>query len=494
MTTYSRRDFLAAGAAMLAGSQFSIRAYGQNKTPVRLTATSRTLDINNRPATVLGLTGPRGQGLLLDPGERFQVDLTNDLAEPTIIHWHGQIPPNVQDGVPDMPQPLLQPGETRSFDFAPQPGTHWMHSHVPVQEMRLLAAPLIVRRAEDLSADRQEVVLFLHDFAFKTPEEVLEEITSGGGEGHGGAATPGSAPGMDHGNMPGMNQGGGAGMGSMSMDMDNMAMDLNDYDWDAYLANDRTLADPEIVQVERGGRVRLRVINAAAATVFWIDTGEVEARLVAVDGHEVRPVAGSRFGLAMGQRLDLEVDLPNEARAWPVLALREGARERTGIVLAVAGASINKIEARSETDAPAFDTGLAQESGLVAIDTLAHRPVDRGHMIMLGGSMQPYVWTIDGATWGKHRPIAATSGERVELMFHNMSMMGHPMHLHGHAFQVVGINMRRFEGARRDTVYIPPMTMITVALDAGEAASWMLHCHHMPHLATGMMTELRIAA
>jgi FtsP/CotA-like multicopper oxidase with cupredoxin domain len=115
-------------------------------------------------------------------------------------------------------------------------------------------------------------------------------------------------------------------------------------------------------------------------------------------------------------------------------------------------------------------------------------------MIMLGGSMQPYVWTIDGATWGKDRPVAATSGDRVELMFHNMSMMGHPMHLHGHAFQVVGINRRRFEGARRDTVYIPPMSMVTVALDAGEAASWMLHCHHMPDLATGMMTEFRIAA
>ena len=57
-----------------------------------------------------------------------------------------------------------------------------------------------------------------------------------------------------------------------------MAMDLNDYDWDAYLANDRTLSDPEVVQVERGGRIRLRVINAAAATVFWIETGGAEAR------------------------------------------------------------------------------------------------------------------------------------------------------------------------------------------------------------------------
>ncbi len=391
-----------------------------------------------------------------------------------------------------MPQPLLTPGETRSFDFAPLPGTHWMHSHVPMQEMQLLAAPLIVRRPEDVAADRQEAVLFLHDFSFKAPEEVMEEILRG----HGGKHVNGDAdatPGMDH---SGMDHGAGA-MGDMSENMGSMdmsAMDLNDYDWDAYLANDRTLSDPEIVQMEKGGRVRLRIINGASATVFWIDTGAVEGRLVAVDGHEVQPVAGSRFGVAMGQRLDIEIDLPNEGGAWPVLARREGARERTGIVLATSGAAVKKISSLAETEAPAFDIDLGQEARLRAIDTLPAREADRTHMVMLGGSMQPYVWTIDGATWGGHRPIQATSGQRVELMFHNMSMMGHPMHLHGHAFQVVGINNRRFAGARRDTVYVPPMSMVTVALDAGEAANWMLHCHHMPHLESGMMTEFRVTA
>ena len=163
--------------------------------------------------------------------------------------------------------------------------------------------------------------MFLHDFSFKPPEQVLAEIGAGhGAGGHGdhgaGVATPGrqtdAMAGMDHGSgrmMPtgNMPMGGMMGMGGMS----GMAMDLNDYDWDAYLANDRTLSDPEVVRVERGGRVRLRVINAAAATVFWIDTGTAEARLVALDGHAVQPLAGFRFGLAMGQRLDLEIDLPN---------------------------------------------------------------------------------------------------------------------------------------------------------------------------------------
>lgn len=339
MNTLSRRGFLAAGAAAVAAAQLPRAALAQSTPPISLSAATRTLDIDGRAATVFGLAGPRGQGLILDPGQRFRVDLTNDLDVGTIIHWHGQIPPNAQDGVPDMPMPLLAPGETRSYDFKARPGTHWMHSHVPIQEMQLLAAPLIVRSQEDLADDRQEVVMFLHDFSFKSPEEVLAEISGGhGGAGHGPHAGHGAgfaAPpmqGMDHGAtghgaMGGMPMGNMPGMAGM-MGMGAMAMDLNDHDWDAYLANDRTLSDPEVVQVERGGRVRLRVINAAAATVFWIDTGAARARLVAVDGHAVQPVAGSRFGLAMGQRLDLEIDLPNEGGAWPILALREGAPDR----------------------------------------------------------------------------------------------------------------------------------------------------------------------
>ncbi|KGF67803.1 copper oxidase [Hoeflea sp. BAL378] len=498
MNTLSRRGFLAASATAIAAAHLPRVAFAQSAAPLALSAATRTLDIDGRAATVYGLAGPGGQGLTLDPGQRFHVQLTNNLDVSTIIHWHGQIPPNMQDGVPDMPMPLLAPGETRSYDYETQPGTHWMHSHVPIQEMQLLAAPLIVRSVEDLKADRQEVVLFLHDFSFKAPAEVLEEI-AGGADHDAGNAVPGM-PGMNHGGMGNRPMGGMMGMGQNAMPMGSMpgmggmAMDLNDYKWDAYLANDRTLSDPEVVQVERGGRIRLRVINASAATVFWIDTGAALSRLVAVDGHGVQPLSGTRFGLAMGQRLDLEIDLPNEGGAWPMLALREGARERTGLILATPDAEIRRIDAVAETEAPAFDTDLAQESRLIALNALRDRPVDRRHMLMLAGSMQPYGWTINGAAWGRHQPVVARSGERVVLSFHNMSMMAHPMHLHGHSFQVVGLNGRPVSGALRDTVHVPPMSMVDVALDAGEAARWMLHCHHMPHLASGMMTEFAVTA
>ena len=484
----TRRGFIAASAAMAAFTAFPRFAFAQSA-PLSLTATTRVLEIDGKAATVYGLiNGAGGQGLILDPGQRFRVDLTNSLDVDTIIHWHGQLPPNVQDGVPNLPMPLLKPAEMRSYDYAPNPGTHWMHSHVPVQEMNLLAAPLIVRSAEDVAADRQEVVMFLHDFSFRPPEEVLAEIT-GGMAGHDMAAMGDANSGME-----GMDMSGGdmSGMDMSGMEMGGMVMDLNDFNFDAYLANDRTMSDPEVIAVERGGRVRLRIVNASAATTFWIDTG-LPARLVAVDGHAVVPMAGTRFGMAMAQRLDIEIDLPGDG-AFPILALREGARERTGLILASAGAAVSKVSGLSEADHPAFDLDLAQEASVQAVTPLAARPVDRAQMIMLAGAMQPYVWTIDGQTWDTHKPIEAKSGERVELMFHNMSMMAHPMHLHGHVFQVVKINGRAINGAMRDTVYVPPMAQVTVALDAGEAARWMLHCHHMPHLSTGMMTEFAVSA
>ena len=143
MTLISRRGFLAASAATLSTAALPRFAMAQNA--ISLSAATRVLDVNGRAAIVFGLEGPSGQGLVLNPGQRFRASLTNRLDVPTLIHWHGQIPPNEQDGVPDLPQPMLQPDETRSYDYEPLPGTYWMHAHIPLQEMNLLAAPLIVR-------------------------------------------------------------------------------------------------------------------------------------------------------------------------------------------------------------------------------------------------------------------------------------------------------------------------------------------------------------
>lgn len=441
---------------------------------VRLTTGTRTIDVNGKAATVFGLTGPDGRpGLVLDQEAGFHVDLVNGLAEDTLIHWHGLTPPFAQDGVPDNPAPMLKPGETRAYDFdLAYSGTNWMHAHT-LQEQAMLAAPLIIRSRQDRAADEQEVTLFLHDFSFRSPDELLADLT-GGKSGNGGMSMDHSQ--MNHGGMS-MN-----GMSMQGMDMGGMFMDINDIYYDAYLANDRTLDDPEVITVEKGGRIRLRVINAATSTAFSLDLGALSAELIAVDGQAIKPIKASLVPLTMAQRADVRITIPVEGGTFPILALREGAPERTGIVLATKGAAIERLSVKGEASGPRLD--LAFEAGLSALDPLTDKQA-RQSSISLVGNMMSYRWGLEGAD-----NLGASMGERLEFVLTNHSMMAHPMHLHGHHFQVVAINGNRFSGAMRDTVLVPPMQQVTIAFDADNPGRWAFHCHHLYHMVTGMMTFL----
>jgi FtsP/CotA-like multicopper oxidase with cupredoxin domain len=211
-TLLSRRQVIASGVALAGAMPFLAReqaaAAPEPRTAgLRLTAGTRTLAVNGKPARVFGLVGPNGKpGITLSPGERFQVDLVNQAGTSTLVHWHGQLPPWKQDGFPWPQTPPIPVGDTRSYDYKPITGTYWMHSHHGMQEQCLMTAPLIVRGAEDVRADRQEVVLMLYDFSFRTPDDLLAGLTKSNGS---QSAMPKSgmdkAMNMRSGSMGGMN-------------------------------------------------------------------------------------------------------------------------------------------------------------------------------------------------------------------------------------------------------------------------------------------------
>ena len=144
-------------------------------------ATKRTLEVNGKAASVMGLLQPNGaQGMSCVVNDPFQVVLENKLTVPTAIHWHGLHPPNNEDGVPGVTQPPIRPGASVFYNFPIQPaGTHWMHSHQGLQEASLLAAPLIVHDTADQALDEQDVVVFLSDFSFTPPEEIYAKLRQG---------------------------------------------------------------------------------------------------------------------------------------------------------------------------------------------------------------------------------------------------------------------------------------------------------------------------
>ncbi len=468
----TRRQFLASAAAVpLVGLAWPARAE-----VAEMSISTRQIEVLGRAATVYGINGYDGQlGFYGRAGDRFQLGIQNDTDIGIVTHWHGQVMAAEGQDRSYTGGGELAPGAVDQMDFALTPGTHWMHSH-QLSEQLLMAAPMICREAD--AEDIQEHVIMLHDFSFKTPEDILAAL--GGSDMHAGGASGGmDMAGMDHsgGDMAGMAMSGG------------MMVHANDVAYDAYLANDRTLADPEVVQVEAGTKLRLRIINGGTATAFWIDPGVLASTAIAVDGSACQPLAAKAYPMAQGQRLDLLVTIPPEGGAFPIFAQVEAAKMRTGIVLATAGAQLSRLSDMAAADSPHLDTSF--DAGLRAVDALPERAGQMAHLML--GEEPGYRFTINGKVHGEDVPIAAKVGERLELMFMNTGMMMHPMHLHGHHFQVVDVGAGRFSGPRRDVVTVPPGGMVTVVVDLDKRGSWFLHCHHLYHMATGMMTEVRVS-
>jgi FtsP/CotA-like multicopper oxidase with cupredoxin domain len=468
-SSLTRRHFLVAAGAVTAGCLPALA----EANPQNLFIDTRSLDVKGRSARVFGIQTPQGRsGLDLTLGRIFDVSVENRLGEETLLHWHGLTPPTAMDGVPMLSGPLMKPGERRGYSFPnTRAGTHWMHSHFGLQEQRLLAAPLIIREDAEPLVDEQEHVIMLHDFTFRDPQEILEELQGGGGAhaGHSGQ----QAQTADSGH---------AGHGAKQEGM--MAASMNDVVFDAMLANDRTLDDPEVVKAEKGGRFRLRIINACAATNLWVDLGDIEGELIAVDGNAVYPVKGKQFPLAIAQRADIRLALPPGSGAFPILFQSESVALRSGIILQSGDGQVTKLSDQGE---PGRALDLEMEAGLRSVAELPDEPVVRTEMVMLTGGGADYIWGLNGKPSMHDVLFTVREGERLEVMMHNMTNMAHPMHLHGHYFKVTGIGNRKFDGAVRDTIHVPAGETVTIRFDADNPGTWAFHCHHLYHMNSGMM-------
>jgi FtsP/CotA-like multicopper oxidase with cupredoxin domain len=201
-----------------------------------------------------------------------------------------------------------------------------------------------------------------------------------------------------------------------------------------------------------------------------------------VDGEDLaEPLPVSTLPLAVAQRADVLLDLPEGGAALPILFRREGARERTGVILQPPGAAISRLDGMGAA-APAL--GMELEARLHGPSAPAR--ASRTVVMPLTGDMAAYRWGM-----GDGSPIQLRRGERLEIEMRNTTMMSHPMHLHGHHFQVVAIEGRRLAGALRDTVLVPPMQRVTIAFTAENPGPWPFHCHHLYHQVRGMETLLR---
>ena len=154
-------------------------SFAQEPAPTILKLRRRTIEVNGKAASVLGIERNGGvQGLTTQVGDRFRVRVENELNEPSLVHWHGLTPPWREDGVAFVSGPPIPAGGKADYDFPLTfGGTYWMHSHYGLQEQALMDAPLIILQP-GRDEDRQEIVVTLNDFSFTPARQIFASLIS----------------------------------------------------------------------------------------------------------------------------------------------------------------------------------------------------------------------------------------------------------------------------------------------------------------------------
>jgi FtsP/CotA-like multicopper oxidase with cupredoxin domain len=399
-----------------------------------------------------------GREIRVGAGDIVDAELVNRLPVETSIHWHGVALRNDMDGAAGVTQPPVGPGGRFRYRFvAPDPGTYWLHPHTGTQLDRGLYAPLIVEDPAEPGRYDAEWVVLLDDWLDGTgtdPDRTLAGLRQGSGMGH-----------MHTG------VGGGRLLGG----------DAGDVSYPYYLVNGRVPSAPALFTGRPRQRMRLRFVNAGSDTAFRVALGGHRLTVTHTDGFGVDPLETDALLIGMGERYDAEVTLADGV--FPLVAVAEG---KDASAFALVRTSSGSAPGHGTRPAE-LDRAVAGYDDLHATDAarLTGRSADVVHRVTLTGGMMGYDWGINGRRYdGSAPPLGVREGQRVHVTFENATMMWHPMHIHGHTFQIGD------SGPRKDTAIVLPHSRLTCAFDARNPGQWMVHCHNTYHAEAGMMTTL----
>ena len=265
-------------------------------------------------------------------GDLARIHVTNTMDVPSSVHWHGLLLPNEQDGVPGLTTPGIRPGDTHTFEIPIRhAGTYWYHSHTALQEQRGVYGAIVIEpdaaeasaegaidHAGRITMDRgpeRDVVLVLSDWTRKDPMEVMRLLKRGSEY---FSVEKGTAQ-----SLWGALRAGEFGSVFRRSLQRMPPMDISDVAYDAFLVNGST---ETVIAAEPGERLRLRVVNAAASTYFYLGIAGRPFRIVASDGADVDPLETDRLLMAIAETYDIVVEVPEDGR----LEFRATAQDGSG--------------------------------------------------------------------------------------------------------------------------------------------------------------------
>lgn len=583
-TTVSRRDILQhslglgsvlAWNAMLPSWASPNGTHQESKTKhgntlsgdhIELSVKNSPFRIGRRKGHAVTVNGSLPAPLIrLREGQNVRLSVTNHLNEDTSIHWHGLLLPFHMDGVPGISFPGIKPHETFTYEFPViQSGTYWYHSHSNLQEAQGHFGPIVIDPADGdpFEYDREHIIV-LSDWSFMHPHEILRalkrsphyfnrqkqtiaELVSGKGQ----------------------NIGQRIHWAGMRMNPSDIA-DVTGETY-TYLVNGHDPIENWTALFTPGERVRLRIINASAMTIFNVRLPGLPMTVINADGENVQPVETDEIQMGVAETYDVIVN-PDEEKAYSLVAEsidRSGVgratlsprlgmeaeipklRERPTLTMRDMGmgnhsTSNNEVEQHSMNHGGSRnhdhmnhttsdhgnmnmrDSGNAPEVGLnPGVDMIAPNPADRTgdrglglenvhHRVLtysqlkslvpnpdqrvpsreivlhLTGNMERYMWSFDGRKFSEVvEPIRFSHNERVRVKLVNNTMMTHPIHLHGHFFEIV--NGHTGHQPRKHTVNVLPGGFIKFDLTADALGDWAFHCHLLMHMHAGMFNVVKI--
>ena len=267
-----------------------------------------------------------------------------------------------------------------------------------------------------------------------------------------------------------------------------------------------------------GEKVRLRFINSATASYFYLQFAGGPVEIVSTDGKDVTPVKVDRFLMAIAETYDLIVTVP-EKGSYELRATAQDGSGQTSIFIGSGkrilapnvpkpnlykmkmsmGHGKMKMKGMHSKMKMPMDRmiGIGSKNSdnerpmspykrlrSVGKSTLPKKNPMREVVLTLTGDMERYIWSMNDEILSASNMIKIRHGENVRFVIINKTMMHHPMHLHGHFFRV--INGQGDYSPLKHTVDVPPLGTQIIEFAANEYNDWFFHCHILYHAKSGM--------
>ncbi|GAC1626633.1 MAG: multicopper oxidase MmcO [Chloroflexota bacterium] len=477
----ARQDFLrllglgagsyALGDYAFAGSMESVSQL--HNAPVQhsyiLDAARTEVQLGRQRASTFAYNGMLpGPELRVKHGDHMRILVHNNLPTSTSVHWHGLPIPFHMDGVPGVTQAPIGPGTSFLYHFrAPVPGTYWYHSHSGIQNDKGLYGPLIIEpKRETLSYDR-EYTLMIDDW--------IDGIRHWSGNESDSLYTCKILPQGRTENAPRL-------VGTPPAQPQRYPL---------FLINGKPGTAPEIIDLKRGDVVRLRLINASAATTVRVAIAGHRMRVTHADGLAVDPVDVDVLEIGMAERYDVLIYGTNPG-VWQLGVYVNGEGIRTRALVRYKGSHAKAPPANFEPHA--FKGRLLTYEMLRASKDVATRvPSGKPDMVVpitLNARFGSFWLTFNGNILESDKPFHIPRDKHIRFVISNSgSTEVHPIHLHGKSFQLKNETGR---GPMKDTVKVYPFQTVTIDWMSDNPGLWVFHCHNLYHMLGGMMQLLKV--